>query len=182
MKLPNMTLAHMGIAVKNLAVMEAFYTEVLGFNASDRGVIRGAPIVFLTRDPADHHQIVFQEQRKPNDPTTINQISFQLNDLDGLRQMRKVLVNAQVKELKFVDHCVAWSIYCHDPEGNRLEFFVDSPFYVKQPMIQDLDLDKSDEGVIEATKKRFSIDPSFCTLGEWRENFARTYAASMPGK
>jgi catechol 2,3-dioxygenase len=176
MTLPNMTLAHMGITVKNLAVMEAFYTDVLGFRASDRGVARGSPLVFLTRDPTDHHQIVFQEQRKP-DETTINQISFQLDDLNGLRKMRDVLVNAHVKELKFVDHCVAWSIYCHDPEGNRLEFFVDAPFYVKQPMIQELNLDQSDEMVLESTRKRFSSDPSFCSLTEWREKFARTYAS-----
>jgi catechol 2,3-dioxygenase len=169
-----MKLAHMGITVKNLCVMETFYTEVLGFKASDRGIARGSPLVFLTRDPTDHHQIVFQEQRK-SDETTINQISFQLDDLDDLRKMRDVLVKAQVKELKFVDHCVAWSIYCHDPEGNRLEFFVDAPFYVKQPMIQDLNLDQSDEAVIETTKNRFSADPSFCTLGEWREKFARSY-------
>ena len=179
MTLPNMTLAHMGITVKNLAVMEAFYTDVLGFRASDRGVARGSPLVFLTRDPTDHHQIVFQEQRK-SDETTINQISFQLDDLNGLRKMRDVLVNAHVEELKFVDHCVAWSIYCHDPEGNRLEFFVDAPFYVKQPMIQELNLDQSDEMVLESTRKRFSSDPSFCSLTEWRARFARTYASPAP--
>ncbi len=175
MTLPKIKLAHMGINVKNLSVMETFYTEVLGFKASDRGVARGSPLVFLTRDPTDHHQIVFQENRK-TDETTINQISFQLDDLDGLRQMRDVLVKAQVKELKPVDHCVAWSIYCHDPEGNRLEFFVDTPFYVKQPIIQELNLDQSNEDVIETTRSRFSIDPSFCTLGEWRERFARSDA------
>ena len=152
MELPKMTLAHMGITVKNLSVMETFYTDVLGFRASDRGVARGYPLVFLTRDPSDHHQIVFQEQRR-TDETTINQISFQLDDLDGLRKMRDILVKAQVKELKLVDHCVAWSVYCHDPEGNRLEFFVDSPFYVKQPMIQELNLNQSDEAVVESTKK-----------------------------
>ena len=178
MSLPNLKLAHMGFAVKNLRVMEEFYTEALGFKVSDRGVVRGAPIVFLTRDPTDHHQIVIQEQRNPDQETTINQISFQLDDLDGLREMRDVLVKAQVKELKFVDHCLAWSIYCHDPEGNRLEFFVDAPFYVEQPMIQELNLDQSDEAVIESTKKRFSTDPSFCSLSEWREKFGPAYAAS----
>ena len=177
MALPKMTLAHMGITVKNLQVMETFYTEVLGFKASDRGVARGYPLVFLTRDPEDHHQIVFQEQRK-SDETTINQISFQLNDLDGLRKMRDVLVKAKVKELKLVDHGVAWSIYCHDPEGNRLEFFVDAPFYVQQPMIQELNLDQPDEAVVEATRQRFAADPTFCSLAEWRENFARTKAAA----
>ena len=49
MSLPDMKLAHMGITVKNLAVMEDFYKRVLGFKASDRGIARGTPLVFLTR-------------------------------------------------------------------------------------------------------------------------------------
>ena len=175
MSLPNPRLAHMGFGVKDLKRMEAFYTSVLGFQASDRGVARGAPMVFLTRDPTDHHQIVLQQTRTGE--TTINQISFQLDSLDELRAMRDLLVRAEVKELKPVDHCLAWSVYCHDPEGNRLEFFVDTPFYVKQPMIQDLNLDQSDEAIVNATKTRFSTDPSFCTLAEWRARFGGTSGA-----
>jgi catechol-2,3-dioxygenase len=177
MALPNMTLAHMGFSVKNLKLMEAFYTEVLGFRATDRGVARGAPLVFLTRDPADHHQIVLQEQRK-SDETTINQISFQMDDLDGLRKIRDVLVKANVKELKLVDHCLAWSVYCHDPEGNRLEFFVDAPFYVQQPMIHDLNLDQPNEAVVASTRKHFSTDPTFCSMDEWKQRFSKAAAAS----
>ncbi len=177
MSLPTMRLAHMGITVKNLKIMEDFYTSILGFKVSDRGVARGAPVIFLTRDAADHHQIVFQEQRK-SDETTINQISFQLDNLDGLRGIRDILVKAGVKELKQVDHCIAWSVYCHDPEGNRLEFFVDAPFYVHQPMIQDLNLDQPDAAILEATRQRFSVDPSFCGLAEWQDTFARSLSAT----
>lgn len=177
MALPKFALAHMGFTVKNLQVMEDFYTRVLGFRASDRGVVRGAMAVFLTRDPDDHHQIVLAEQRK-TDETTINQISFQLENLDDLRRIRDVLAGEKVKELKLVDHCLAWSVYCHDPEGNRLEFFVDAPFYVQQPMIQELNLDQPDEAVVEATRRRFSTDPTFCSLAEWRESFSCHAAAS----
>jgi len=46
-------------------------------------------------------------------------------------------------------------------------------------MIQELNLDQSDEAVVESTQKRFSTDPSFCSLGEWRERFAYNYAASI---
>jgi len=60
-----------------------------------------------------------------------------------------------------------------------LEFFVDAPFYVNQPMIQDLNLDQSDEDVIESTRRKFLADPSFCSAGEWRERFARSSAPSM---
>ena len=170
MSLPDMKLAHMGITVKNLAVMEDFYKRVLGFKASDRGIVRGTPLVFLTREAADHHQIVLQQSRT-TDESTINQISFQMSAIADLRVIRDVLVAERVKELRLVDHGVAWSVYCHDPEGNRLEFFVDSPFYVQQPMIQDLNLDQSENDVIESTRKRFADDPTFCTLAEWRSRF-----------
>jgi catechol-2,3-dioxygenase len=174
MTLPAMRLSHMGFAVKDLATMEAFYTQVLDFKVSDRGIIRGAPMVFMTRDPKDHHQIVMQQQRT-TDETTINQISFQLNDLDGLRAMWRLLEAAGVAELKLVDHCVSYSVYCHDPEGNRLEFFIDAPFYVHQPIIQELDLTKSDEEIVAATRARFGDDPSFRSLADWQEAFAQSF-------
>jgi catechol 2,3-dioxygenase len=40
-------------------------------------------------------------------------------------------------------HGLAWSIYANDPEGNRLEFFVDTDWYIKQPFSIPLDLSKS---------------------------------------
>jgi catechol 2,3-dioxygenase len=27
-------------------------------------------------------------------------------------------------------HGIAWSVYARDPEGNTLEFFVDSPWFI----------------------------------------------------
>jgi catechol 2,3-dioxygenase len=177
MSLPAMRLSHMGFAVKNLDAMEAFYTKVLGFSVSDRGIIRNAPMVFLTKDPKDHHQIVLQEQRT-TDETTINQISFQLNTLDELRAIWEILREANVAELKPVDHCLSYSVYCHDPEGNRLEFFIDGQFYVHQPMIQELDLTLSDAEIIEATRRRFADDPSFRKLRDWQDAFMRERLAS----
>ena len=175
MTLPPMQFAHMGMKVKSLETMEAFYANILGFRASDRGIAHGTPVVFLTRDAGDHHQIVLQEART-SDETTINQISFQMDNLDGLRGIRDLFVAKGVGELKLVDHCIAWSVYCHDPEGNRLEFFVDSPFYVHQPMTQELNLDQPDDAVVEATRSRFAKDPSFQSMDEWRRNFASTFS------
>lgn len=178
MAVPTLAMSHIGIMVKDLARMEAFYTQVLGFRPTDRGVARGAPMVFLSRDAGDHHQIVLQEARK-SDETTINQISFRVGALDDLRAIRAILVDAKVKELKLVDHCLAWSVYCHDPEGNRLEFFVDTPYYVNQPCIEALDLDQPDAAIMEATRKRFAGEPSFCLMSEWAAKFSAGKAAAM---
>jgi len=171
MTVPNLVMSHMGIMVKDLRKMEAFYTGVLGFRPTDRGVARGSPMVFLSRDPRDHHQIVLQEARK-SDETTINQISFRVGTLDDLRALRALLEAAAVKELKLVDHCLAWSVYCHDPEGNRLEFFVDTPFYRYQPCGEPLNLDQPDTAILEETRRRFSADPTFCLMSEWAAKFS----------
>ena len=39
-----------------------------------------------------------------------------------------------------MDHGNAWSLYFRDPEGNRLEVFCDTQWYVEQPCLEDLDL------------------------------------------
>jgi catechol 2,3-dioxygenase len=174
-KLPPMTMSHIGIVVKDLERMEAFYTGVLGLQETDRGIIRGQPIVFLSREAGEHHQIVLQEKRQ-SEESTINQISFRLDDLDALRRIHRILVAAGVKEMQLVDHCVSWSVYCHDPEGNRLEFFVDAPYYVHQPIIQPLDLDRSDEEIQQATRERFSDDPTFNSFEAWKSGFAEKLA------
>ena len=57
-KVPHYRFSHMGLATSDLPRMEQFYTEVLGFTVTDRGFALGCDLVFLSRDPADHHQVV----------------------------------------------------------------------------------------------------------------------------
>ena len=45
--------------------MEDFYTRVLGLSVTDRATIRGADVVFLSRNPDEHHQIVLVSGRDP---------------------------------------------------------------------------------------------------------------------
>jgi catechol-2,3-dioxygenase len=169
--IPMVSLSHIGIVVKDIALMEAFYTGVLGFEVTDRGVGRGHPIVFLSRDSREHHQIVLQED-PASGKTTINQISFRMANLGELRALHLLLKRATVKEMHLVDHAVSWSVYCHDPEGNRLEFFVDAPYYVHQPIYQPLEIEKSDGEIRRATEAHFRADPSFISFDEWKTKFA----------
>ena len=62
---PRMAFAHMGIYVTDVPRMEDFYTRVLGLSVTDRATIRGADVVFLSRNPDEHHQIVLVSGRDP---------------------------------------------------------------------------------------------------------------------
>ena len=54
--------------------MEGFYTRLLGFTVTDRGQLQGAAgpvsLVFLSRDPDEHHQIVLATGDRTPRPTT----------------------------------------------------------------------------------------------------------------
>src|SRR3989440_7326454 len=93
---PRLSFSHVGIFVTDVARMEDFYTRVLGFTVTDRGDLETARgkvyLVFLSRDPAEHHQIVMASGRPAGAGfNPINQISFRLDDFAGLREMYRRL-------------------------------------------------------------------------------------------
>ena len=146
---PELSFSHMGIYVTDPARMEDFYTRVLGFAVTDRGKLetpRGVvDLVFLSRDARDHHQIVLASGRPAGGGfNPINQISFRAADLAGLREMHRRVEREGVRELYPVSHGNAISVYFLDPEGNRIELFIDTPWYVEQPLRVPLDLSLSD--------------------------------------
>src|SRR5215470_6649869 len=90
---PRMAFSHFGINVVDIKRMEEFYTRVMGFTVTDRGTTLGLDLVFLSRDPAEHHQIVLATGRPrelpPNTVNTmfgpvVNQISFRMGTLGDL--------------------------------------------------------------------------------------------------
>src|SRR5438046_1933736 len=93
---PALSFSHFGFYVRDLERMADFYTRVLGFAISDRGdldIPRGnVSLVFLTRDPREHHQIVLASGRPDTLPfNPINQISFRMADFAGLREMHRLI-------------------------------------------------------------------------------------------
>ena len=124
---PNLKFSHMGFATTNLAEMEDFYTRVLGFTVTDRGeVMGGMKLVFLSRDPEEHHQLVLVSGRPENLPenpyhpqfgSVINQISFKVASLEeGLRFAFEVSPKTcyEMNGGKLPFGCHAWAKY--DPE------------------------------------------------------------------
>ena len=179
---PNLAFSHMGLSVRDIAQMEDFYTRVLGFTVTDRGTAGGMGLVFLSRDPLDHHQIVLATGRPEKLPAntanpqfgpSINQISFKMGSLTDLREIHRRLIAEGGGNLFPANHGIAWSIYAHDPEGNNLEFFVDTDWYITQPFLIPLDLDKADGEIRDLTKSLCETSEGYEPYSTWRARIAK---------
>lgn len=167
---PGLAFSHMGIFVADLARMEEFYTRVLGFIVTDRGPLGSASLVFLSRNPSEHHQIVLVSGRPAAEAfNPINQVSFRVDGLAGLREMHRRLQEEGVKELAPVSHGNALSVYFRDPEGNRLELFIDTPWYVEQPVRVPIDLGRPEAEIWEWAERDARSRPGFQPVEEWRK-------------
>ena len=171
--LPKVTLRHVGIFVTDIDKVVDFYTGVLGFSISDRGPFRGEEIAFLTRDPDEHHEIVFLSGRPAGSFCTVNQISFRADSLTDLRATYALVTEAGAAEIDPVDHGNALSVYFRDPEDNRIEVYLPTPWYVTQPNRTVLDFSLSDEEILAANEKKCRADPSFRPAADWQAAFSK---------
>jgi catechol 2,3-dioxygenase len=168
-ELPAATLCHFGIYVHDLERMVDFYTRAFGLVVTDRGRSpRGMDIAFLSGRADEHHQLAIAAGRpKEATFTTINQVSFRVRDLDDLRRYFVWLSNERVKDLESRDHGNAWSVYFSDPEGNRMEVYCPSPWYVSQPFGEPLDLMQPTETILRQTESMVRQDPTCRPIEEW---------------
>jgi catechol 2,3-dioxygenase len=170
--LPN--LSHVGVFVRELEAMVRFYTEVFGLQVTDRGVGKTFQneLVFLSARPEQHHQLVLASGR-PADATfsTVMQLSFMVQDIDALRRVRKDALERGATQMRGLNHGNALSIYFSDPEGNTVEVYLDTPYYVAQPHGDPLDLEKSDAEIWKETEAICRADPTFLPRDEWQRQF-----------
>jgi catechol-2,3-dioxygenase len=104
----------------------------------------------------------------------INQISLRVPDLATLREVHaRVSADPDVTELVAATHGNAVSIYFRDPEGNRLEVFVDMPWYCEQPLREPIDLSQSDEQVMAAAEALARSRPKFRSRADWVADMER---------
>jgi catechol 2,3-dioxygenase len=171
----SLVFSHMGFYVRDIERMARFYRETLGFFETDRGLLGTVQLVFLSRDPTEHHQIVLATGR-PIDLafSVINQISLRVPDLATLREVRdRAQAEPDVSDLVTATHGNAVSIYFRDPEGNRLEVFMDTPWYCEQPLREPIDLDQSDEAVMAAAEALARSRPKFRSRAQWQSEMAQ---------
>jgi catechol 2,3-dioxygenase len=188
-KAPNLMFSHMGVSVRDTTRMMKFYTQVLGFTVTDKGDAGGMELYFLSRDPLDHHQIVIASGRpevmpantaNPQFGPSINQISFRVATLADLRDLYGRLQAGGASSFFLANHGIAWSIYAHDPEGNNMEFFVDTDWYMTQPMLIPLDFSKTDQEIVDLTHSMCERSPGFEPYAEWRKKMAARMTMFVP--
>lgn len=166
-------LAHMGIACFDIERMIDFYTSVFGLQLTDRGVgfTFPYPLAFMSARPDQHHQLALAQNRPAGAPSTLMQVSFKVGTLDELREARRRALAKGATAMRGLNHANALSIYCLDPEENIVEVYLDTPWYVKQPHGDPLDLDRPDAAIWEETERIAKADPTFMPLAEWASRF-----------
>jgi catechol 2,3-dioxygenase len=181
LKVNRPTPSHFGIFVTDLERMVAFYTETFELTVTDRGEGRTFKnqLVFTSASPDQHHQLVLASGR-PADAkfSTVMQISFVVPSIQHLRDISARAVARGATDVRGLNHGNALSVYMLDPEGNTVEIYVDTPFYVAQPHGDPLDLSKDDETLMRETEAICRQDPTFMPLGQWQEQFGAKSPAS----
>ncbi len=171
---PHLQFSHLGIYVTDLDKMVDFYTRVLGFMITDQGKAAiGVDMVFMSRDPAEHHQIVLAPGKPADAPSQINQISFRLGSLAELRRMHEIVSEEKdATDVTPMSHGNSWSVYFKDPDGNRLELFVQTPWYIPAPRGMPLDLSMSDQEIFDTTAETVKALPGYMKRTDWHAQAA----------
>ena len=147
--MPRVTgLGHVGIYVRDLERMVAFYRDFLGMQITKQNWERG--MVFLSSDPAasDHEIALMRGRPAADDARLIQQISMRVESLDDLRAFRRRLVAEGYRIEGVVNHASAIGCYFFDPEGNRTEVFwvTGRPCWV--PTANPIDVEQPDAVVL----------------------------------
>jgi catechol-2,3-dioxygenase len=141
-------LGHVGIYVRDLERMAAFYRDFLGMQVTKRSLGRG--IVFLSSDPAasDHEIALVQGRPDGEGPKLLDQISMRVETLGDLRDFHRRILDAGYQLDRVVNHGSAIGCYFFDPEGNRTEVFWRTGHGCWVPTSEPVDLADSDEAIV----------------------------------
>ena len=163
-------LSHCGIYVTDVGKQVDFYTRVLGLIVSDRGVSPrlNMELAFLTAATDHHHQIALISGRPPQGASTVNQLSFKVTDIEQLKAMYRRVRDAGVTDVRQINHGNALSFYFADPEGNGIEIYMDTPWYVPQPHGAPIDLTLPSDEIMRQVEQHCRETPGFMPLAAWK--------------
>ena len=166
-------LSHFGIYVRDIDAMTRFYTRVFGLHLTDTGIggTFKCQLNFLSGSSTQHHQLVLASGRAADTPSSVMQMSFKVQAIDELRRIRAGALAAGASGMRGLNHGNALSIYFSDPEGNTVEVYLDTPWYVPQPHSDPLDLEKPDAQIWAETEAACRADPAFEPQPQWARRF-----------
>ena len=100
--------------------------------------------------------------------TTVNQVSFKVPDLDALKTVFGRARGVGIDTIRQTSHGNALSCYFPDPEGNMIEIYTDTPWYVPQPHGVPIDLTLPNDEIIAANERHCRETPGFMPLDSWQ--------------
>jgi catechol 2,3-dioxygenase len=121
------SLGHVVIKVRDQQRAEAFYNGLLGIPIAARDPQMSATFFTL----GNHHDFAVvaignDAEDAPAKSAGLLHVAFKIGDsIDELREARVKLEAAGLK-VQAYDHAVSKSIYFNDPDGNCIEFYVDT--------------------------------------------------------
>ena len=77
-------------------------------------------------------------------------------------------------------HGHAWSVHFRDPEGNRIEVYCDTPWYVDQPIQEEMDFGLPEAEIFQRSEALARSLPGFKMAEDWRRDTARAIADYVP--
>lgn len=179
----DLQLTHVGLFVRDIEVMARFYCDVLGMVETDRGTVRQKHhLRFLTRNPQEHHQLVLATGRPADvDFSVVNQLSFRVADLEGMRATYRMLTDAAIAIERAVTHGNGWSMYFKDPEGNLIEVYTHSEWYVPQPFAYPADFSLPAEELMAQTERYLAQSEGVQPRAAWSAALAERIANHRGG-
>lgn len=172
--LPNAQLTHVGLFVRNLAVMQEFYCRMLGMVVTDAAPFAGRELAFLSRSPTEHHQLVMiHDPARTEAQSALSQISFRLDGLEALREFHAFLVGEKATGLEGRNHGNSWSLYFFDPEDNKIELYCATPWQIAQPWRAPLDLTVPAAQIVADTERLLRDVPSARPVAAWSRDMER---------
>ena len=117
---------HLVLNVRDVEASTRFYTEILGFEIA----VQRPNMTFLTCGKI-HHDLALFKAAEDSPPVSegqvgLNHFAVQIEDLDALKETYMRLKEKGVPVDNTVDHGMTQSVYFHDPDGIRIEFFCNS--------------------------------------------------------
>ncbi|MCE2462387.1 MAG: VOC family protein [Dehalococcoidia bacterium] len=117
---------HLVLNVRDVEASTRFYTEILGFEIA----VQRPNMTFLTCGKI-HHDLALFKASEDSPPVSegqvgLNHFAVQVEDLDALTETYQRLKEKGVPVDNTVDHGMTQSVYFHDPDGIRIEFFCNS--------------------------------------------------------
>ena len=160
---PELAFSHIGFLVTNLDKMVDFYQRLLGLSITDRGKNgQGPEFCFFSRSLTEHHQFVLIEGRPPGSASNMHHLAFRVSSYGELMRLYDIVRNdPEVSGVNLMNHGNSWSVYVGDPEGNTIELFFQTPWYVNTPSAWDLDLSLSEDELLRATEETARTWPGF---------------------